>query len=154
MEAPKYAKRRMDAKRKLDKSLAEARKIKKKQKKLGVQQRLKDQRMTVSKSMPALSSIPHLPVISPIVDYNTLKIKQNKNIRHAVLLSDNMPFQNAYQQINIRRAKRWFQGEIPRTRFNPKLTWNEDGTLEVSDNYDRAPRKPFPKLIQFEDSTI
>ena len=43
--------------------------------------------------MPALSSIPHLPVISPIVDYNTLKIKQNKNIRHAVLLSDNMPFQ-------------------------------------------------------------
>ena len=45
-------------------------------------------------------------------------------------------------------------GEIPRTRFNPKLTWNEDGTLEVSDNYDRAPQKPFPKLIQFEDSTI
>lgn len=154
MEAPKYAKRRMDAKRKLDKSLAEARKLKKKQKKLGGQQRLKAQRMTISKSMPALSSIPHLPVVSPIVDYNTLKIKQNKNIRHAVLLSDNMPFQNAYQQINIRRAKRWFQGEIPRTRFNPKLTWNEDGTLEVSDNYDRAPRKPFPKLIQFEDSTI
>ena len=34
MEAPKYAKRRMDAKRKLDKSLAEARKLKKKQKSL------------------------------------------------------------------------------------------------------------------------
>ena len=59
--------------------------------------------MTISKSMPNLSSIPHLPVISPIVDLNSLKITKSKSVRHAVLLSDNMPFQNAYQQIILRK---------------------------------------------------
>ena len=116
--------------------------------------RLTEQRLTISKSMPNLSSIPHLPVISPIVDLNSLKITKSKSVRHAVLLSDNMPFQNAYQQINFKKAKRWFKGEIPRTRFDPKLTWKEDGTLVVSDNYDRTPKKAFPKMVEFDDDKM
>ena len=154
MEAPKYAKRRMDAKRKLDKQLAEERKRKSKKRSSKQKRRLTEQRLTISKSMPNLSSIPHLPVISPIVDLNSLKITKSKSVRHAVLLSDNMPFQNAYQQINFKKAKRWFKGEIPRTRFDPKLTWKEDGTLVVSDNYDRTPKKAFPKMVEFDDDKM
>ena len=104
--------------------------------------------------MPNLSSIPHLPVISPVIDINSLKVTKNKSARHAVLLSDNMPFQHSYQEINFKKAKRWFQGEIPRTRFDPKLSWKEDGTLEVSNNYNRSPKKAFPKMLKFDDDKI
>jgi len=154
MEAPKYAKRRMDAKRKLDKALAEERKRKSKARSSTNKRRLTEQRLTISKSMPNLPSIPHLPVLSPVIDINSLKVTKNKSARHAVLLSDNMPFQHSYQQINFKKAKRWFQGEIPRTRFDPKLSWKEDGTLEVSNNYNRSPKKAFPKMLKFDDDKI
>ena len=92
------------------------------------------------------TSLPNLPVVSPIIETIDRKNNAGKQVtRHAILLSDNLPFQSTRQQLNFQKAKRWFQSTINGTRFNPKIRWEEDGTMTLTDTGDKKP-KPFPKM--------
>ena len=116
------------------------------EKKLQALERRRKSRAKV-KGMYRPFSLPNLPVVSPIVDKQSIRTGTEKSARHAVLLSDTLPFQNAAQQLNFSKAKRWFQGTIADTRFDPKIKWEEDGTMTLSDFGDKR-SKPFPKMTE------